>query len=109
MSGTLSTSIAELCRAYYLDVTEYNEALQLQERLVKARIAGAIPDIILFLQHPPVLTMGASGREENIIASRDVLAKEGVAIAYTDRGGDITVHEPGQLVGYPVFNLDTVL
>lgn len=100
-------NIAELCRAYNLGIIEYKEALKLQERLVKARIAGNLPDTILFLQHPPVLTMGTSAREDNIIAPRNTLAGEGVAIVYTDRGGDITVHEPGQLVGYPIFNLNT--
>ncbi len=99
--------VAEFCRAYYLGVIEYNEAMRLQERLVEARISRQIPDTILFLQHPPVLTIGASGREENIIAPRNVLADEGVTIVYTDRGGDITVHEPEQLVGYPVFDLST--
>ena len=107
MSGTPSISFAQLCQAYYLDVVEYGEALRLQERLVKARIAGDIPDTILFLQHPPVITMGTSAREENIIGPRDALKSEGLAIVYTDRGGDITVHEPGQLVCYPVFDLKT--
>jgi lipoate-protein ligase B len=108
MSRTPSISSAQLCQAYYLGVIEYSEALRLQERLVEARIAGDIPDIILFLQHPPVITMGASAREKNIIGPRDALKNEGVAIVYTDRGGDITVHEPGQLVCYPVFNLKTM-
>ena len=107
MSGTSSISSAALCQAYYLGVIEYGEALRLQERLVKARIAGDIPDTILFLQHPPVITMGTSAREENIIGPRDALKNEGLAIVYTDRGGDITVHEPGQLVCYPVFDLKT--
>ena len=107
MSGTSSISSAALCQAYYLGVIEYGEALRLQESLVKARIAGDIPDTILFLQHPPVITMGTSAREENIIATEDSLKKEGLDIVYTDRGGDITVHEPGQLVCYPVFDLKT--
>ena len=107
MSGTPSISSAELCQAYYLDTVEYSEALRLQERLVKARIVGDIPDTILFLQHPPVITMGTSAREENIIAPKDSLKNEGLAIVYTDRGGDITVHELGQLVCYPVIDLKT--
>ena len=107
MSGTPSISSATPCQAHYLGVVEYGEALRLQERLVQARIAGDIPDTILFLQHPPVITMGTSAREENIIGPRNALKNEGVAIVYTDRGGDITVHEPGQLVCYPVFDLKT--
>lgn len=105
MSKTPIVSSTELCQAYYLDVVEYADAFRLQERLVKARIAGDIPDTILFLQHPPVITMGTSAREENIIAPEDCLKNEGVAIVYTDRGGDITVHELGQLVCYPIFDL----
>ena len=102
-----STSKTKLCQAYNLGIVEYNKALQLQGRLVNARLAGDIPDTILFLQHPPVLTVGVFGGEENIIVPRDVLADEGVAIVRTDRGGNITCHEPGQLVGYPIFNLST--
>jgi lipoyl(octanoyl) transferase len=107
MSGTSSISSAAPCQACYLGVIEYAEALRLQERLVAARIAGDIPDTILFLQHPPVITMGISAREENIIASKESLKNEGIAVVCTDRGGDITVHEPGQLVCYPVFDLKT--
>ena len=103
--GVGGTSKAELCQAYILGVTGYNEALQLQEQLVKAHLAGEIPNTILFLQHPPVLTIGTSG-EENIIASLDKLANEGVEIIHTDRGGNITYHGPGQLVGYLIFNLN---
>jgi len=105
MNGKYETCTAELCRAYYLDVIDYGEALQLQERLVKARLAGDIPDTILFLEHPPVLTMGTSASEDNIIIQRDVLANEGVTIVSSDRGGCITAHEPGQLIGYPILNL----
>ncbi len=107
MDGGYIVRVAGHCRAYYLGIVEYTEALRLQEQLVKARIAGDIPDTVLFLQHPPVITIGAYGRGENVIASRDVLSNEGVAIVYTDRGGDITVHEPGQLVGYPIFNVNS--
>ncbi len=99
-------SNATLCHIYNLGVIDYNKALRLQEQLVKARLADDIPDTVLFLQHPPVLAIGASGGEDNIIGDRDVLAEEGIAVVHTDRGGNITVHEPGQLVGYPIFNLD---
>lgn len=101
------TSKVELCQAYDLGLIEYNRAIQLQGQLVKARCASEIPDTILFLQHPPVLTMGASGGEENIVVTKDVLVNGGVAIVHTDRGGNITHHGPGQLVGYPIFDLNT--
>ena len=107
MSETVLASSTELCQAYYLGLVDYAEALRLQDKLVEARIAGDIHDTILFLQHPPVITMGTSAREENIIAPRDSLKNEGIDIVYTDRGGDITVHEPGQLVCYPVIDLRT--
>ena len=88
-----------------MGLVEYEKALQLQNNLVSARLAGEIPDVILFLQHPPVLTIGVSGSEENVTASKDLLADEGIAILHIDRGGDITYHGPGQLVGYPIFDL----
>ena len=100
-------SSASLCRAYDLGLVEYEKALQLQDNLVSARLAGEIPDVILLLQHPSVLTIGVSGSEENIIASRDLLAGEGIPVFHTDRGGGITYHGPGQLVGYLISDLKT--
>ena len=79
----------------------------MQNNLLSARLAGKIPDIILLLQHPSVLTIGASGREGDIIASKDLLAGEGINIFHVDRGGCVTYHGPGQLVGYLIFNLKT--
>jgi len=96
---------ANLCTAYNIGLVEYDTALKLQGRLVKARLSGEIADTILFLQHPPVLTIGAGGGEDNIISSRHALAEKGVAVVTTDRGGNITCHEPGQLVGYPILDL----
>jgi len=93
------------CQAYNLGVIEYEKALQLQNNLVSARIAGDIPDIALLLQHPPVLTIGTSGNEQNILTSRDCLASEGISVIHADRGGDVTYHGPGQLVGYLIFDL----
>ena len=93
------------CWAYSLGVVGYAEALRLQDRLLRDRLAGDVPDVILFLQHSPVLTIGSSGGEQNIIVSRDTLADEGIDVFHTDRGGSITYHGPGQLVGYPLFNL----
>ena len=100
-------SRATLCRTYDLGIVEYDKSLQLQNNLVSARIAGEIPDMILLLQHFSVLTIGASGKEEDIIVSRDLLGDEGISILRTDRGGGVTYHGPGQLVGYLIFDLQT--
>jgi lipoic acid synthetase len=88
-------------------MVDFTEASQLQSELIEQRMAGKIPDIILFLQHPPVITIGAFGGEQNIMAPRDVLKKEGISVTHTDRGGDITYHGPGQLVCYPILDLKT--
>ena len=93
------------CRVFNLDTVGFAEASHLQSELIELRLAGRIPDVILFLQHPPVLTIGAFGGEQNVIISQDVLKREGISIAHTDRGGDITYHGPGQLVGYLILDL----
>jgi len=98
-------SRAGLCRAYDLGIVEYDKALELQNNLVSARLAGEIPDVILFLQHPSLLTVGASGSEKNIVASKGMPSGERVPIYHVDRGGDVTYHGPGQLVGYLIFDL----
>lgn len=96
---------SDYCRVFNLGLIGYTEALHLQDSLVRERIAGNVPDTILLLQHPPTITIGASGGEENILTSRDILAQQGISIFHTDRGGNITWHGPGQLVGYPIFDL----
>lgn len=85
----------------------YAAGLELQQQLVEQRRAGAIGDTLLLLEHPPVITTGARARgaRTNVVASADVLAREGVEIFDTGRGGDVTYHGPGQLVGYPIFDL----
>jgi lipoate-protein ligase B len=83
----------------------YGEALALQERCAAERRAGAGPDRILLLEHPPVVTLGRSSREENLLASRAELAARGVEVHAIARGGDVTWHGPGQLVGYPILDL----
>jgi lipoyl(octanoyl) transferase len=85
----------------------YGEALELQARLVEERRRGAIGDTLLLLEHPPVITLGVKtrGQPSHIVASPEALAAEGVAVFETTRGGDITYHGPGQLVGYPIFDL----
>src|SRR5690349_20298992 len=90
-----------------LGLVPYADGLELQRRLVEERKAGQIPDTLLLLQHPHVLTIGVKkdGRE-HILASPERLAALGVDVFETGRGGDVTYHGPGQLVGYPIINLD---
>lgn len=90
-----------------LGLVEYDAGLALQAKLVEARKSGAIPDQLLLLQHPPVITLGVKTRNDrsHIVASEARLAGEGVAVFETGRGGDVTYHGPGQLVGYPIISL----
>jgi len=94
-----------VCEAYELGIVDYGTTLQLQNNLMLARRAGDIPDIILLLQHPPVFTVGASGRDEDIVAPGSLLASEGITVFHVDRGGSVTYHGPGQLVGYLTIDL----
>ncbi len=91
-----------------LGVVPYAAALALQRELVEQRKAGAIPDTLLLLQHPHVLTLGVKGDggRSHILAADEVLRARGVEIAETGRGGDVTYHGPGQIVGYPILDLD---
>jgi lipoate-protein ligase B len=83
----------------------YAEAWSLQERLREERKRGSICDRFLFVEHPHVLTMGRNGRETNLLASKERLAELGVEFFEVNRGGDITYHGPGQIVGYPIVDL----
>jgi lipoyl(octanoyl) transferase len=79
--------------------------LELQERLVASRSEGAIPDTVLLLEHEPVVTLGRGARAENVLLHEDALRARGWDRVETSRGGDVTLHAPGQLVGYPIFDL----
>jgi lipoyl(octanoyl) transferase len=87
---------------------DYQTGLDLQVSLVEDRRAGRIGDTLLLLEHPPVITLGVKTRhgDKHIIASDDELARQGVVVHETGRGGDVTYHGPGQLVGYPIFDLN---
>jgi lipoyl(octanoyl) transferase len=83
----------------------YAEGLRIQAEVVAARQSGTIGDTLLLMEHPPVLTLGRNATRANILASDDLLAHKGVEIHETNRGGEVTYHGPGQLVGYPIFDL----
>jgi lipoyl(octanoyl) transferase len=86
----------------------YQDALDLQKRLVEERKAQSIPDQLLLLEHPPVITLGVKARADrsHVLATDEELEREGVEIFETGRGGDVTFHGPGQLVGYPILDLN---
>jgi lipoate-protein ligase B len=87
-------------------VTPYGEALEMQRAAARARIGGELDsDLLILLEHPPVVTLGRSARGQNLIASPEFLATRGVEVFEVERGGDVTFHGPGQLVGYPVLDL----
>ncbi len=93
------------CLIIDLGLMAYGAAWELQRRLVAARKAGATPDVVLLCEHPPVITLGRNGKREHLRASDPLLRQMGVEFWPTDRGGDITYHGPGQLIGYPILNL----
>jgi lipoyl(octanoyl) transferase len=89
-----------------LGTVPYAECLELQRDLARRRIAGEIDeDILLLLEHPPVVTLGRTAKEAHIVSSPERLRARGVEVHEVERGGDVTFHGPGQLVGYPIFDL----
>jgi lipoyl(octanoyl) transferase len=89
----------------YLGQVDYPTGLELQRTVVHLVKEGRIGHTLLLLEHPPVITLGRNAGMQNVIASPDFLAGEGIELFETDRGGDVTFHGPGQLVGYPIFDL----
>ncbi len=93
------------CLVVELGLAAYGAAWELQRRVVQARKAGMVPDVLLLCEHPHVITLGRNGRSEHLRASDHLLRQMGVEFCPSDRGGDITYHGPGQLVGYPILHL----
>jgi lipoyl(octanoyl) transferase len=88
-----------------LGTIDYATGLRLQQRLVDLRKEGSIGDVLLLLEHTPVITLGRNAKAANILAPSELLTQRGVEVFESDRGGDVTFHGPGQLVGYPIFDL----
>jgi len=89
----------------YLGRVDYAEGLRLQAEIAALRLDGRVENVLLLLEHPPVLTLGRNANRANVLASDELLAKRGVTLHEINRGGDVTYHGPGQLVGYPIFDL----
>jgi lipoyl(octanoyl) transferase len=88
-----------------LGVMPYGEALELQRRLAEDRIAGRVPDTLLLLEHPPVITLGRGTRQSSLPIDPEALRRRGIDVFEIERGGDVTYHGPGQLIGYPIIDL----
>jgi lipoyl(octanoyl) transferase len=94
-----------ICELRDLGRVDYGEAFRIQQDLVARRKRSEIPDQLIMVEHPHVITMGRNGHQENVLAGEELLKRAGVAFELTDRGGDVTYHGPGQIVGYPILDL----
>ena len=98
------TQIA-VCQLRDLGRVDYADAFTIQQDFVVRRKRGEIPDQLLIVEHPHVVTMGRSGHDDNLLAAPELLERAGIAFHRTDRGGDATYHGPGQVIGYPILDL----
>ncbi len=96
------------CLTLDLGLISYADAYALQKRIVAARKLGLVEDVLLFCEHPHVITQGRNGKREHLLATENVLKQKGVEYFETSRGGDVTYHGPGQIVGYPILNLAAI-
>ena len=94
--------------AYDLGRVPYRAALEFQHRAVDTRARGESPDVLYFVEHEPVLTVGRGGHDGNLLFSADEYARRGIEVVPVERGGDVTYHGPGQIVGYPIVALETL-
>jgi len=94
-------------RGYVIDIDliEYRRTWDFQREVVAAKVKSDLPDILILVEHNPVITLGRRGNRQHILASPEVLTAEGIQIYHVERGGEVTYHGPGQIVGYPILNL----
>src|SRR5271169_5941942 len=97
--------MCEMISLVQLGVVDYATGLRLQQQLVDLRKEEKIGDVLLLLEHSPVITLGRNAKSANVVASPELLASRGVELSECNRGGDVTFHGPGQIVGYPIFDL----
>ena len=107
-SSKENRTVLKDCLTIDLGLFRYSEAYALQKRVVAARKAEAIDDVLLLCEHPHVITQGRNGKREHLLVSEHVLRQKGMEYYETSRGGDITYHGPGQIVGYPILNLGAI-
>jgi lipoyl(octanoyl) transferase len=107
-AALLTTIEVAVIEYLYLGRVGYDEGLRLQAEIAELRLQGRVDNVLLLLEHPPVLTLGRNAHRGNILASDELLARRGVTVHEINRGGDVTYHGPGQLVGYPIFDLRTL-
>jgi lipoyl(octanoyl) transferase len=100
-----TTVIARSCEVIVAPQTDYNEAWAWQRRLAMARSAGTGADTLLLIEHPPTITLGTKADPAHLLADPQTLSAQGIAVVPVDRGGDVTYHGPGQVVGYPIIKL----
>jgi lipoate-protein ligase B len=100
--------LQRLCRVHRLGRMPYLEAWALQRQWAEARHEDGQPDRLLFVEHPPVITLGRNARRVHLLSTPETLAAQGIEVVETDRGGDVTFHGPGQLVGYPILDLRSI-
>lgn len=98
-------AVSRMLKVRDLGVVRYRQAHELQVQCVESQIAGREGEQVLLLEHPPVFTLGSSGKKDSLLRSAEAITGEGAEIVHTERGGDITYHGPGQLVVYPIINL----